>query len=149
MSICLYVPICLPVKSLNFRNVWRYRVEIQTIFLNIWALDFLKKSYFYIYLKKRCGRAYCDAARIQGFKYDRALPVDYFGSGKNQKNIHLWLNNCLKRRTKFGSKAASSSEVSDERALAKLNLNFRKSSRSPIFVRNPRWASPTRVCSIS
>ena len=37
---------------------------------------------------------------------------------------------------KFGMKAASSSEISDEKALAKVSLNFRPS----IFVRNPRWA---------
>ena len=29
--------------------------------------------------------------------------------------------------------------------MAKLSLNFRKSSIPPIFVRNPRWASPTRA----
>ena len=34
--------------------------------------------------------------------------------------------------------------VSDERALAKLSLNFRKSTRPPIFVREP--GSPTRDC---
>lgn len=34
---------------------------------------------------------------------------------------------------KFDIKAASSREVSDERTLAKLSLNFRKSSRSPIL----------------
>ena len=48
-------------------------------------------------------------------------------------------------RTKFYIKAASSSEVSDEMALAKLNLNFRKGSKPPIFLRNPGWASPTRT----
>ena len=47
--------------------------------------------------------------------------------------------------TKFGIKAASPSEVSDEKALAKLSVNFSKSSRIPIFVRNLRWASPTRA----
>ena len=37
--------------------------------------------------------------------------------------------------TKFGISAASSSEVSDERAkLAKLSLNFRKSSKPRIFL---------------
>ena len=36
-------------------------------------------------------------------------------------------------RTKFYIKAASSSEVSDEMALAKLSRNFRISSRPPIF----------------
>ena len=35
------------------------------------------------------------------------------------KSLHLWLD--PKRRAKFGIKAASSSEVSDERALAKLS----------------------------
>ena len=33
--------------------------------------------------------------------------------------------------------------LSNERA--KLSLNFRKSSRYPIFVQNTRWASPTRT----
>ena len=33
------------------------------------------------------------------------------------------------------NKAASSSEKSDKRVLAKLSLNFGKSSRPPIFVR--------------
>ena len=36
---------------------------------------------------------------------------------------------------KFGIKAASSCEISDERALAKLSLNFRKCSRPPIVYR--------------
>ena len=39
----------------------------------------------------------------------------------------------LKHGAKFGIEAASSSELSDERALAKLTLNFRKISISPIF----------------
>ena len=39
---------------------------------------------------------------------------------------------------KLGIKAASSGEVSDERALAEPSLNFRK--KSPISVQNPRWA---------
>ena len=34
-------------------------------------------------------------------------------------------------------KAASLSGVSDERALAKLSLSFRKSLRHPIFEQNP------------
>ena len=59
------------------------------------------------------------------------------------KSLHLWLNS--KRRAKF-TKAASSNEVSDKRALAKLSLNFRNSSKPPIFVGNPRWASPTHAC---
>ena len=50
-----------------------------------------------------------------------------------------------KRRAKSGNKSASSSEVSNERALAKLRLNFRKSPRLPVLVQNPRWASPTRA----
>ena len=40
------------------------------------------------------------------------------------------------------------SGVLDEIPLAKLSLIFKKSSRPPIFVRNPRWARPTRACLI-
>ena len=49
------------------------------------------------------------------------------------------------KHIKFGIKATSSSEILDDRALAKLSFNFRKSLKPPIFVRNPRWASPTRA----
>ena len=51
---------------------------------------------------------------------------------KNLKTINLWLNpnkmNEFERRAKFGIK-----EVSDERALAKLSLNFRKKTRDCQF----------------
>ena len=56
---------------------------------------------------------------------------------------------CRKKGVKFGIKAAANScEVSDKRTLAKLRLNFRKSPRPPIFVRDPRWASPIRACPV-
>ena len=50
----------------------------------------------------------------------------YYICGEIQKN------NSFKKEAKLGIKAASSSEVSHERALANIGLNFRKSSRPPI-----------------
>ena len=42
---------------------------------------------------------------------------------------YILKNKSLKKGVKFGIKIGSSSEVSNARALAKLSLNFRKSSR--------------------
>ena len=44
--------LCCPSACLYFKNARRYRVEIQTIYSDLQPHDFLKKLYFYIYLRK-------------------------------------------------------------------------------------------------
>ena len=41
-----------------------------------------------------------------------------------------------------------SSEISDERAVAKLSLNFSKSSRPAILIRDPRRVNLARACQV-
>ena len=60
----------LSVKSLSLRNVWRYRVEIQTIYSDLRRLNFLKKRYDRLYRKN----AYFDA--VKGIQISRVLSVD-------------------------------------------------------------------------
>ena len=94
-----------------------------------------------IFLKKKIWpfisqeNAYFDI--IKRIKINRVLLV----------NLEL-LNLAVKKYTFVVKSAAISNEASNERALAKLRLNFSQSSRPPIFVRNPIWACPTLACPI-
>ena len=129
-SVCPSV--CLSIKSIYLRNTGdRYS--------DLYFIHLLKKKTWRYITKNACS------VTIKGIKINRVLPVDiqlwnlaasiytlHTSSRKNLKTIHLWLNQflkkilkkCLNMGRKFYIKVATSSEVSDGRALAKQSLNF-------------------------
>ena len=78
-------------------NTWRYRVEIQTIYSGLRSLDFLKKLYFSIYLKKDTAiyiakNAYFDS--IKCIKMNRILVVDEDSRGAAARSVTVKPTGC-------------------------------------------------------